>query len=73
MKKVKRITNRNKNRNINEFEKSIRVAKPESCVGCLLLDMDSDYPRCRITNETRGYNFDINKKRMDECPFNLKE
>ena len=44
---------------------------PKCCEECFALDDDGDYPRCRITNEQRGYTFDAFSKRMDRCP--LKE
>ncbi len=42
---------------------------PTSCSDCWALDDDGDYPRCRITEEQRGYNFRIREKRMDHCPL----
>lgn len=42
---------------------------PKSCDMCWALDDYGDYPRCRITEEQRGYNFPIREKRMDDCPF----
>ena len=42
---------------------------PTSCDMCLALDDYGDYPRCRITEEQRGYNFPIKQKRMDNCPL----
>ncbi len=45
------------------------VKMPTYCDGCWALDDDGDYPRCRITEEQRGYNFPIREKRMDRCPL----
>jgi len=42
---------------------------PTSCDNCWALDDYGDYPRCRITEEQRGYNFPIREKRMDKCPL----
>lgn len=42
---------------------------PTSCDMCWALDDYGDYPRCRITEEQRGYNFQIRQKRMDKCPL----
>ena len=42
---------------------------PKSCEDCWALDDFGDYPRCRITEEQRGYNFQTIEKRMDKCPL----
>jgi hypothetical protein len=42
---------------------------PTSCDMCWALDDYGDYPRCRITEEQRGYNFPIREKRMVNCPL----
>lgn len=42
---------------------------PKTCDECWALDDYGDYPRCRITEEQRGYNFPIREKRMDKCPL----
>lgn len=42
---------------------------PTNCDNCWALDDYGDYPRCRITEEQRGYNFPIREKRMDNCPL----
>lgn len=47
----------------------IDMKMPEYCDDCWALDESGDYPMCRITGETRGYNFDARKKRMDKCPM----
>jgi len=45
------------------------VDMPKCCGECWALDDDGDYPRCRITNEQRGYTFKISEKVMDKCPL----
>ena len=47
----------------------VRMEMPESCDLCPCLDDYGDYPRCRISNEQRGYNFPIHEKRMPNCPI----
>ena len=47
--------------------KNMRI--PTSCSVCWALDDYGDYPRCRITEEQRGYNFPIRENRMDNCPL----
>ena len=42
---------------------------PSVCDECWALDESGDYPMCRITGETRGYNFRVREKRMDRCPL----
>ena len=42
---------------------------PSVCDECWALDESGDYPICRITEETRGYNFRVREKRMDRCPL----
>lgn len=42
---------------------------PSVCDCCWALDESGDYPMCRITGETRGYNFRVREKRMDRCPL----
>ncbi len=42
---------------------------PKNCDTCWALDDYGDYPRCRITEEQRGYNFPVRKRRMDNCPL----
>lgn len=47
----------------------IRMKMPKCCDMCWALDDYGDYPRCRITQEQRGYNFPVRDKRMDNCPL----
>lgn len=42
---------------------------PQNCCACWALDDYGDYPRCRITEEQRGYNFPVRERRMDKCPL----
>ena len=42
---------------------------PTVCDECWALDDNYDYPRCRITDEQRGYNFNCRERRMDRCPL----
>lgn len=50
---------------------ALNIEMPKSCNDCPMYDDRWDYPTCYITNESRGYNFDIFNKRMPNCP--LKE
>ena len=47
----------------------VRMEMPGCCYDCPCLDDYGDYPRCRISNEQRGYNFPIHEKRMPRCPI----
>ena len=47
----------------------VQMEMPESCDVCPCLDDCGDYPRCRISEEQRGYNFPIREKRMPNCPI----
>ncbi len=47
----------------------VRMEMPGCCFDCPCLDDYGDYPRCRISNEQRGYNFPIHEKRMPGCPI----
>lgn len=47
----------------------INMEMPKSCDWCWALDDYGDYPRCRITNEQRGYNFPVREQRMGNCPL----
>ena len=47
---------------------------PKCCNDCWALDDDGDYPRCRITQEQRGYNFNTKERKMAKCPLiNVQE
>lgn len=45
------------------------IDMPACCGECFALDDRYDYPICIITQEQRGYTFNIRKKRMDKCPL----
>ena len=47
----------------------LKMEMPKSCHLCPMLDDDGDYPTCRITNSSQGYNFNRKEKRMDNCPL----
>ena len=47
----------------------VEMKMPKCCDDCPCLDDYGDYPRCRISNEQRGYNFPIHEKRMPGCPI----
>ena len=47
----------------------INMKMPKCCDECPMLDDNGDYPTCRITEESRGYNFNTREKRMDRCPI----
>ena len=42
---------------------------PPNCGDCFALDESGDYPMCRITGEIRGYDFDVDFRKMDKCPI----
>lgn len=48
---------------------TIDMEMPTCCNECFALDDHGDYPCCLITQESRGYNFDIFTKRMNSCPL----
>lgn len=47
----------------------VRMEMPKICYVCPCLDDYGDYPRCRLSEEQRGYNFPIHEKRMPNCPI----
>lgn len=47
----------------------VRMEMPKNCDVCPCLDDYGDYPRCRISEEQRGYNFPIRERRMPNCPI----
>ncbi len=49
----------------------IDIEMPACCDECFALDDNGDYPRCLISGEQRGYNFNTRSRRMSSCP--LKE
>ena len=47
----------------------IVVEIPNCCGECFALDDNGDYPVCLVTQEQRGYTFNIRDQRMDKCPI----
>ena len=45
------------------------IDMPSCCEECFALDFHGDYPRCMITDEQRGYNFNTRTQRMPHCPL----
>jgi len=45
------------------------IQMPRCCDDCFALDEMGDYPTCRITHTSRGYNFNTREKRMPDCPL----
>ena len=45
------------------------IDMPNCCDECFALDDHYDYPMCLITQEQRGYNFNIKERKMDKCPL----
>lgn len=51
----------------------INMQMPECCDACPMLNDDGDYPMCRVTNTSRGYDFPTMEKRMDDCPLRSED
>ena len=49
---------------------TINIPYPKSCSDCLLFDDRYDYPTCYPIQSSRGYNFNIYKNKMPNCPLN---
>lgn len=47
----------------------IDMKMPKCCDDCPMLNDDGDYPTCRVTQTSRGYDFPTREKRMDDCPL----
>lgn len=47
----------------------LNVQMPQRCDDCFALNDNGDYPTCRITHTSRGYNFNTREKRMPDCPL----
>jgi hypothetical protein len=45
------------------------IDMPKCCDECFALDDNGDYPVCLVTQEQRGYTFNIRDQRMDKCPI----
>lgn len=48
----------------------INMDFPSCCAECDLYDDRWDYPTCFITQKSEGYNFNIFKKKIRDCPLN---
>ena len=42
---------------------------PSCCEACPGLDDYGDYPTCKLTGHSRGYNFPVREERMPDCPL----
>lgn len=42
---------------------------PADCNNCPFFDDDGDYPTCRVTSHSRGYNWNPRGQRMPDCPL----
>ena len=51
----------------------IDMKMPSCCDDCFALDFSGDYPCCIISEECRGYNFNVYENRMPSCPLKEKE
>lgn len=47
----------------------INKPMPQCCDDCFAFDISGDYPYCRISHCTVGYNFDAMHRRMPNCPL----
>ena len=47
----------------------IDMKMPKCCDACPMLNDDGDYPTCRVTQTSRGYDFPKLEKRMGDCPL----
>lgn len=47
----------------------INIPMPRNCDECRFSDDSGDYPYCRVLQETRGYTFDMTKKKFPNCPL----
>ena len=51
----------------------IDMEMPKCCDTCPMLNDDGDYPMCRVTQTSRGYDFPKLEKRMDDCPLKYND
>lgn len=42
---------------------------PSCCEECFALVFHTDYPRCIVTDEQRGYTFNTRTQKMPHCPL----
>ena len=47
----------------------IDMEMPKCCDECFALDDHGDYPFCLISQDQRGYTFNVRKRRMPTCPL----
>lgn len=51
----------------------IDMKMPSCCDDCFALDFSGDYPCCIISEECRGYGFNVYENRMPSCPLKEQE
>ena len=51
----------------------IDMPMPKCCDECFALDDHGDYPFCLISQDQRGYTFNVREKRMPTCPLKAQE
>lgn len=51
----------------------IDMEMPKCCDECFALDDHGDYPFCLISQDQRGYTFNVRKRRMPTCPLKAQE
>ena len=54
---------------MNEYICIKNIKIPKKCLECFALDDNGDYPKCLITGEQKGYNFNIFEDKMEKCPI----
>lgn len=51
----------------------IDMEMPKCCDECFALDDHGDYPFCLISQDQRGYTFNVRENRMPSCPLKARE
>ena len=51
----------------------IDMELPKCCDECFALDDHGDYPFCLISQDQRGYTFNVHENRMPSCPLKAQE
>lgn len=51
----------------------IDIPMPTCCYECFALDDSGDYPFCLISQDVRGYTFNVRRRRMPTCPLKAQE
>ena len=51
----------------------IDMQMPKCCDECFALDDHGDYPYCLISQDQRGYTFNVRENRMPSCPLKAQE